>query len=109
MPASRQGEAYKFSKPFEGPFRVVQLCDNGADLKSTDKSKSKVIRVVLNKMQKYPKGICFSETRNMETVESNKGLKIVDNKECESSSWSGRLRSQCCREDTEPKEGECNI
>ena len=58
MPTSRQGEAYKFSKPFEGPFRITSLYDNGADLKSIDKSKSKVIRVALDRIRKCPKEIC---------------------------------------------------
>ena len=104
MPASRQGEAYKFSKPFDDPFRIVSLYDNGADL---DKSKSKLIRVALNRMRKCPKEICFSEARNSETVESSKeGLEAVEAGECESSPWSGRLRSRCCSKDAEPKEGE---
>ena len=45
-----------FSKPFEEPIRIISLYDNGANLKSIDKSKSKVIRVALNRMRKCPKG-----------------------------------------------------
>ena len=56
MPASRKG-AYKFSKPFEGSFKIISLHDNGADLTSTDKPKSKVIRVALNRMQNCLKKI----------------------------------------------------
>ena len=83
----------KFSKPFEGPFRIVSLYDNGADLKSIDKSKSEVIRVALNRKRDRPKEIRFSETRNLETVESSEELETVDNEECESSPWSGQLGS----------------
>ena len=61
-------------------------------------------------MWKCPKEIWFSETRNLETVESSKEeLETIDNEECESFPWSGRLKSRCCSEDAKPKEGKCNI
>ena len=50
IPASRQGEGYKFSKPFDRPFKALSLFDNGAELKNINKPRSKVIRVALNKM-----------------------------------------------------------
>ena len=78
-------------------------------MKSIDKSKSKVITVAMNRMRKCLKEIRFSEARNLETVESSQeGLEIfeIEDEECESSPWSGQLRSQCCSKNAEPKEGE---
>jgi len=51
MPTSRQREGSKFSEPFDGPFEVLSLFDNGAELKNINKPRSEVIRVGLNRIQ----------------------------------------------------------
>ena len=61
-------------------------------MKSTDKAKSKAIRVALNRIWKCPNEIQFSETRNLKTVESStEELETaqVKDEDCESCPWSG--------------------
>ena len=33
MPSAKQGKAHKFARPFRGPYRILQLYDNGAEVK----------------------------------------------------------------------------
>ena len=96
MPVSRQGEGYKFSKPFDGPFEVLSLFGNGAELKNINKPRSKVIRVALNRMRQCPKELKSSK-EGLETTEANtKGSAETSDEECQPASpWCGWLRSQC--------------
>jgi len=50
------------SKPFDGPFKIISLYNDGADVKNTSKPRRKVIKVVLNRIQKCPKEIQCSKT-----------------------------------------------
>ena len=53
MPALRCGESYKFSKPFKGPFCITSVYNNGADLKSVTKPRSKPIRMAFNQIRRF--------------------------------------------------------
>ena len=37
MPAARSGKAYKLSRPFHGPYRIVKMHKNGAEVRPIDK------------------------------------------------------------------------
>ena len=54
MPAEKRGKAYKFARPFRGPFRVVTLYENGADVRLVDKPQAEAIRVALNRVRRCP-------------------------------------------------------
>ena len=47
-PSEKRGKAYKFACPFVGPYRVLELYDNGVKLKWIDKPKAQPIQVALN-------------------------------------------------------------
>ena len=108
MPAAGQGEAYKFAKKFQGPFRIMAMYDNGVELQNINKPGSKHIRVALNRVRRCPKEIkdLDEETENTDVTEEQF---TGDNEESESgtneqapvelqdgdiSPWKGRLRSR---------------
>ncbi len=45
MPVARSGKAYKQSRPFHGPYRIVKLFENGAAVRPVDKPCGDPIRV----------------------------------------------------------------
>ena len=121
MPAAGQGEAYKFAKRFQGPFRITTLYDNGVELKNISKPGSKPIRVALNRVRRCPKemkdtteesgNIDIPEEQGMEdeAPHTDSGQKPgVTQLNDQASPWEGRLRTGRIphSEDTEPKEGE---
>ena len=57
MPALKQGKAHKFAKPFRGPYRIVTLFPNGAEVQLIDKPQLETIRVSLNCVRRCPKEI----------------------------------------------------
>ena len=44
-----KGIIYKFARPFKGPYGVVKLFSNGAELSLVDKPNGSTIRVALNR------------------------------------------------------------
>ena len=56
-PAAKSGKAYKFARPFHGPYRIVKLYDNGADVRPVDRSQEAPIRVPLNRLRECPEEI----------------------------------------------------
>ena len=57
VPSAKQGKAHKFARPFRGPYRIVSLYNNGADIRPVDKPHQDTIRVSLNRLRKCPKEI----------------------------------------------------
>ena len=50
FPAKKSGKAYKFARPFQGPYVVQKLFDNGVQVKKMGQSKCKPLRVSLNRV-----------------------------------------------------------
>ena len=48
MPSEQLVKAYKFARPFKGPYRVVSLFENGMEVLLISKSHSDTIQVALN-------------------------------------------------------------
>ena len=57
MPAMKTGPAYKLARPYKGPYRVMQLYPNGAELLLIDKPRSPPIRVALNRVRRCPEPV----------------------------------------------------
>ena len=57
VPLLKKGSAYKFARQFRGPYRVLQLYDNGADIRLVDKPNDPSFRVSLNRLRLCPKEI----------------------------------------------------
>ena len=58
VPSIKQGKAHNFARPFRGPYRVVSLYENGADIRPVDRPKQSTISVSLNQLRKCPTEIC---------------------------------------------------
>ena len=54
MPSARSGPAWKLSRPFHGPYRVVNVKENGVEVRPVDRPQSDLIRVSLNRVRKCP-------------------------------------------------------
>ena len=53
----KSGQAYKFARPFQGPFRIIELHANGATLQKVDRPSGPSIRVALSRLRRCPKEI----------------------------------------------------
>lgn len=52
MPALKRGPAHKLALPYKGPYRVLQLFENGAELQLIDHPRAQTIRVALNRLRR---------------------------------------------------------
>ena len=84
-PSLKTGKAYKFAKPFRGPYKIVNLVRGGAEIQLVAKPKSKLICVTFNRLRHCPKEI--SNSTSVETVpvqaeeqlkESDDGISVSD-------------------------------
>ena len=53
-PSLRTGPAYKFARPFEGPYRIVAMENNVADIRKVDHPKTTTIRVAVSRLRHCP-------------------------------------------------------
>ena len=68
MPAIRSGPAYKLTRPYKGPYRVVSTHSNGVGLQSVQQPKTKPIRVALNRVRRCPVPLADGEEVTVEQV-----------------------------------------
>ena len=61
FPAKKSGKAYKFARPFQGPYVVQKLFNNGVQVKKMGQSRCKPLRVSLNRVRKCPKELVTDE------------------------------------------------
>lgn len=54
MPGMKSGPAYKLACPYRGPYRIVELYPNGAEVLLIDQPKTPAIRVALNRLRRDP-------------------------------------------------------
>ena len=75
MPVEKSAQAYKFAKPFQGPYRVEKTCENSADIRMIEKPGDKPIRVAFNHLWHCPKELSgLPETEKL-TPQSDNSLK----------------------------------
>ena len=60
MPAAKRGKAHKFARPFCGPYRIVDLFNNGAEVQLIAKPQADNIRVAFNRIRRCPDEILES-------------------------------------------------
>ena len=115
VPSLRTGPAHKLARPFRGPYRVVALYPNGADLQSVDHPRANTIRVALNRVRMCPSQISEEIQLESEPLEQERHARDVysppldaemevpeetehsadagtDPQDFERTLWSGRLR-----------------
>ena len=54
MPSLKSGPAHKLALPYKGPYRIIRLYENGADVQLIDCPRAQPIRVALNRLRHYP-------------------------------------------------------
>ena len=52
--SAKVGKAYKFARPFHGPYRILELTPNDARLTPVDKPQEEPVFVALDRLRKYP-------------------------------------------------------
>ena len=57
VPAEWSGKAYKFARPFRGPYRAVKVLPNGVELVLISKPKAPSIRVSIDRVRRCPREI----------------------------------------------------
>ena len=57
VPSAKRGKAHKFARPFKGPYRILALYDNGADIRSIDHPREEPKRVSLNRLRRCPQEV----------------------------------------------------
>ena len=92
MPAARSGKAYKLSRPFHGPYRIVKLYESGADVQPVDNPRIDPIRVAFNRLR-----VCANEISD--EFWPTKGTKAIAKANsattaAPSTVWRGRLRNR---------------
>ena len=55
FPSERLGKAYKFSRPFRGPYRVDKMFPNGAEVTSLNGGRAQTIRIALDRVRHCPR------------------------------------------------------
>ena len=91
-PAAKSCKAYKFARPFHGPYRIVKLYDNGADIRPVDRPQEAPLRVPFDRLR-----VCPEEIPN-ESWPPKSGSPVADNTTSVSQPkaaptvWKGRLR-----------------
>ena len=53
MPAAKATKAYKFARPFHGPYRIIEQSDTGVVVHPIDKPQAEPIRVAYNRIRHY--------------------------------------------------------
>lgn len=112
MPQEKACKAYKFARPFHGPYRVAEVLDTGLLVRPVGHPEQESIRVAVNRVRRCPAAIAEEEfwpekkktprktaTKRQEKqnvqeepLEEKQASKKKTPKERPKSSWSGRLR-----------------
>ena len=61
MPKEKANKAYKFARPFHGPFHVVEALETGVVVCRVDQPQGETIRVAFNRVQRCPNPIPENE------------------------------------------------
>jgi hypothetical protein len=54
MPGMKSGRAYKLAYPYKGPYRIVPLHPNGAEVVLIERPQTDAFRVALNRIHRDP-------------------------------------------------------
>ena len=57
MPAAKSTRAYKFARPFHGPYRVITVYETGLEVRPVNQPEKKPIRIAFNRVRRCPEEI----------------------------------------------------
>ena len=104
MPGAKRGKAYKFARAFHGPYRIIEIVENGVILKPIDRPQADPVRVALDHIRVCPTQVP-DESRppprttktKQSSVKEKDHVEDTDDIDTETSVWSGCLRSHSGR------------
>ena len=104
MPGAKRGKAYKFTRAFHGPFRVVEMMENGAIVKPVDRPQEDSVRVAIDRLRACPVEVPDQSWPSHHVIKPRKTLAKDDHEPSTNridsrmqGVWSGRLRSHTGR------------
>ena len=100
MPKEKASKAYKFARPFHGPFRVMDVLETGVIVQPVDRPQDKGIRVAFDRVRRcptgVPEGVSWSPKRPSRKRKNSCSRSSQDpvpkEKEVSPSLWAGHLR-----------------
>ena len=104
MPKEKANKAYKFARPFHGPFRVVEVLETGVVVREVDQPQGETIRVAFNRVQRCPNPIPENEfwpvKKSCQLKKKSPKLEEAPGRDLQTESdethapsvWEGRLR-----------------
>ena len=96
MPKEKASKAYKFARPFHGPFRVMDVLETGVIVQPVDRPQDGDIRVSFDRVRRCPigvlEGVSWPPSRKRKNSCSRSSQDPVPEKEVPPSLWMGRLR-----------------
>ena len=92
MPGAKRGKAHKFARTFHGPYRVLELVENGILARPVDRPKEDPTRVALNRVRRCPPQIA-DESWPQPRGRRRKQSAVAPQQTPAPSVWRGRLRS----------------
>ena len=97
MPVAKATKAYKFARPFHGPYRIIEQSDTGVTVRPIDKPQTDPIRVAYNRIRHCCNSLPdkFWPTR----AKGNARSQQVNRKDS-NNPWNNRLRSRWTGGDT---------
>ena len=57
MPAAKSTRAYKFARPFHGPYRVTTVYETGLEVRPVDQPQKKPIRIAFDRVRRCPEEV----------------------------------------------------
>ena len=98
-PSTKTGKAYKFAKPFHGPYRILTLHEGGADVVLIERPKEASIRVPFEHLRVCPEEIPESNppAQDVATESALPGPQTKTTASAPPTShsvWTGRLRER---------------
>ena len=107
MPAAKSTKAHKFARPFYGPYRVVETCTNGVEVRPVDAPQTTPIRVALNRVRFCPTQLAdeFWPSRSKPTKQGAKTTSPSAGEVSQVGSKSTTKRTAVPVKDTPPGQG----
>jgi len=105
MPAAKATKAYKFARPFHGPYRITAVHETGIEVRPVDRPQEGSIRVALNRVRR-PEQIpdTFWPRKSQAKVPQSKTPPVAKHSKRQSANtdrqdiahrvWKGRLRNR---------------
>lgn len=77
-PSAKSGQSYKFALPYKGPFRILGVKDNVAEIQNIDQPTAEVLRVALSRLRHCPKEIEMGRQNELDSTEAQRNSRPLE-------------------------------